>query len=179
MFRERRRILERAGLVDPWPTREQRRIWAWIDDRKPPEGEADGEFASHMKWVNHANSWIGGTGAKLFDTKDRPCRNGADMMQARDDDAFPVRWYYPQRFGKIHIPDARTLRIRKALFLSGKQGLTLDEMRQQDGLKRVTVNELNKRCSGLISETDGRFFLTGNGCSEVEFQIFCEKRSHY
>lgn len=172
-------MLERAGLVAPWPSKDQRRRWAWIDDRKPPEGEADGEFSTHMKWVNHASSWIGGTGAKTFDAKDRPCRSGADMQRARDEDAFPVRWYYPNRFEEALIPDARTLRICKVLFLAGDEGISLDSMRTQQGLKRVTAKEIVQKCGSILKNYDTHFSLTDHGRSEVEFLIFCEKRSNY
>lgn len=83
----------------PAPSKAQRSVWAQLDDSKPPQGDADGEFATFETWVNKAASWIGGTGAKCFDAKDRPCRMGADMMRARDENAFPVRYYLPHRFG--------------------------------------------------------------------------------
>jgi hypothetical protein len=83
----------------PWPTKAQRQEWARLDDNAPPKGEPDGEFHCFATWVNKAPSWIGGTGAKCFDAKDRPCRMGADMMRARDEGTFPVRYYFPHRFG--------------------------------------------------------------------------------
>jgi protein gp37 len=59
------------------------------------------EFATFQKWVDHAKSWlVGRLGVKveggpwtLVDTKGRICTNGAEMMRARDEDAFPVRAY--------------------------------------------------------------------------------------
>lgn len=59
-----------------------------------PARKHDGEFWSHQNWVNKAVSWIGGTNALCVDAKDRICRNGADMARARDEDAFPVRFWY-------------------------------------------------------------------------------------
>lgn len=83
----------------PNPSKAQRAAWAKIDDSKPPaDQEPDGQFNSFIEWVNKAPSWIGGTGAKCFDALDRPCRIGADMMRARDENAFPVRWYLPHQF---------------------------------------------------------------------------------
>jgi hypothetical protein len=95
---DRYKMLHRMGLVGPLPTVGDQRAWALIDDRIPPEGEADGEFTSFIQWVNKASSWIGYTGAKCYDKLDRRCRNGGDMQRARDEDAFPVRWYWPSRF---------------------------------------------------------------------------------
>src|SRR5262245_12233098 len=87
----------------PWrrihkPSAAELRAWRAINDSAPPDGEADGYFRSFTHWVDHAASYIGGTGAKCFDAKDRPCRNGADFQRARDESAFPVRWYLPERF---------------------------------------------------------------------------------
>lgn len=61
-----------------------RKTWNLIDDSLPPEGDPDGSFRSFQEWVSKAESWIGGTGAKCFDAKDRRCRIGADMQRARD-----------------------------------------------------------------------------------------------
>lgn len=59
-----------------------------------PATPPDGEFSSFQRWVNHATSWIGGENALCVDTKDRICRNGGDFMRARDEGAFPVRYYF-------------------------------------------------------------------------------------
>ena len=59
-----------------------------------PTTEPDGNFRTFQHWVNHATSYIGGQNALCVDTKDRICRNGADFMRARDEDAFPVRYYF-------------------------------------------------------------------------------------
>lgn len=61
---------------------------------KLPDREPDGEFHSFITWVNEAGSWIGGTNPLCADAKDRICRNGADMQRARDEDAFPVRFWF-------------------------------------------------------------------------------------
>ncbi len=96
--RKRRAMFARAGFCDPLPTKAQERAWAKIAADTPPPGEADGQFDSFITWVNKATSWIGWTGAKCFDAKDRPCRIGKDFTRARDEGAFPVRWYWPDRF---------------------------------------------------------------------------------
>jgi len=89
--------------TEPWkwipkPSAKQRKEWAKLDDSVPPVGEADGEFRTFVEWVNKAASWIGGTGAKCYDAKDRRCPSGAEFMRARDENTFPIRWYLPDRF---------------------------------------------------------------------------------
>lgn len=58
-----------------------------------PDREPDGEFSSFTTWVHKATSWIGGENALCVDAKNRICRCGGDMMRARDEGAFPVRFY--------------------------------------------------------------------------------------
>jgi hypothetical protein len=55
-----------------------------------------GEFASFEQWVNKARSWIGGRGAICVDAKGRICGIGAHFMWARDENAFPVAYYFPR-----------------------------------------------------------------------------------
>ena len=59
-----------------------------------PTREPDGEFACFQTWVNKATSWIGGQNPLCVDAKDRICRNGGDFMRARDEGAFPVRFWF-------------------------------------------------------------------------------------
>lgn len=59
-----------------------------------PKREPDGRFDQFTTWVNKATSWIGNTNSLCADAKDRICRNGADMMRARDEGAFPVRFWH-------------------------------------------------------------------------------------
>ena len=59
-----------------------------------PTREPDGEFASFQEWVNKAASWIGGRNPACYDAKDRRCRNGKDFMLARDENAFPIRFWF-------------------------------------------------------------------------------------
>lgn len=59
-----------------------------------PDRPADGEFREFHQWVNKATSWIGGMNSLCVDARDRVCRNGGDFMRARDEGAFPVRFYH-------------------------------------------------------------------------------------
>ena len=79
----------------------------------------DQQFETFNQWVNHASSWLtchndynntehgdqaGWRGHHFtpicFDTKGRICRIGRDFMRARDEDAFPIRWIWPDQ-----VPD--------------------------------------------------------------------------
>jgi hypothetical protein len=59
-----------------------------------PTREPDGKFWSFETWVSKAASWIGGTNPLCADAQDRICRIGRDFMRARDEDAFPVRYWH-------------------------------------------------------------------------------------
>jgi len=80
----------------------------------PPFG--DQTFDNFQQWVNKASSWLtchneyndtqhgenkGWRGhhftALCFDSFGRRCRIGADMQRARDEDAFPVWWIWPDQ----------------------------------------------------------------------------------
>lgn len=61
-----------------------------------PDRDPDGRFTSFQQWVNKATSWIGGTNPLCADAKDRICRNGGDFMRARDENAFPVRFWFEE-----------------------------------------------------------------------------------
>jgi hypothetical protein len=78
-------------------------------------------FRDYHQWVCKASSWLtqhdeyrntehdgpakGWRGhhftAMCFDQKGRRCRNGADMARARDDDAFPVWWVWPDQIADL------------------------------------------------------------------------------
>lgn len=63
---------------------------------KPLDGyEPDwfGQFTTFDTWVNKASSWID-RNAVCVDAKGRRCLNGGDFMRARDEDAFPVRFFW-------------------------------------------------------------------------------------
>ncbi len=61
--------------------------------------EHDQRFDSFTQWVDRASSWLTRRSphekAICLDAKNRVCRNGGDMMRARDEGAFPVRWLWP------------------------------------------------------------------------------------
>jgi hypothetical protein len=74
--------------------------------------EHDQQFDNFAQWVNKASSWLtrhqdyndsraSGHGphftAICFDAKGRLCTCGGDMMRARDEGAFPVRWVWPDQ----------------------------------------------------------------------------------
>lgn len=82
-----------------------------------PPRAPDGQFAQFTTWVNKATSWIGGTNALCVDAKDRVCRNGADMMRARDEGAFPVRFWHGEG-GQTQMQQRQSKRdAKKALKL--------------------------------------------------------------
>jgi protein gp37 len=73
---------------------------ASFDSSEPPSGE----FMSFGQWVNKARSWLGGiSGAGLkykrperavcVDARGRICARGGDFARARDEGAFPVRFF--------------------------------------------------------------------------------------
>ena len=61
-----------------------------------------GEFRDHADWVNFATHRLTGVrgtngepvSAICVDARGRRCNNGKDMMRARDDGAFPVRYFW-------------------------------------------------------------------------------------
>lgn len=61
-----------------------------------------GEFATHADWVNFATKRLTGTTgtygveakAICVDARGRRCLGGGDMARARDEDAFPVRYFF-------------------------------------------------------------------------------------
>lgn len=61
-----------------------------------------GYFNSFQQWVNHASSWLTGEvdsngypiSCMCVDAKGRRCHNGKDFMRARDEDAFPVYYFW-------------------------------------------------------------------------------------
>jgi len=146
--RTRRQFYAKAGIAAPIPPISLQREWQYIDDRTPPGGEADGEFSSYQTWVNKASSWIGWTGAKCFDAKDRPCRIGKDFMRARDEDAFPVRWYFPDRFPAPLIPTKGELAALR--YLQGAPKADIRDVRKMPSAGNMTW----KRLSILLGEAN-------------------------
>lgn len=174
----RRRMYASAGMADPIPSIDDRRAWCWIDNRVPPKGEADGEFDTYVKWLNKASSWIGWTGASCYDAKDRRCMGSGDMMRARDEEAFPVRWYWPERYADPIVVDRRTMRIRASLARS-PEGVTIAELRQIEGMKRVTVTEIAKVASGRVTIEGDRIAMNAQGLEQTLFEMDCERHAGY
>lgn len=61
-----------------------------------------GEFVSHSDWVNFATKRLTGVRGSVgeevraicVDALGRRCNCGGDFMRARDEDAFPVRYFW-------------------------------------------------------------------------------------
>jgi hypothetical protein len=66
--------------------------------------EPAGEFRSFSDWVNTARRRIGGLHAVCFDAKGRLCAWGAHFMRARDEGAFPVRFWVPDGWERLVRP---------------------------------------------------------------------------
>ena len=172
---KRRQTLVRMGLADPIPTVAQRRLWEWIDSRVPPQGEPDGEFTSFVQWLNKASSWIGFTGAKCYDSKDRRCQNGADMKRADEEGAFPLRWYLPHRYPRPYIP-ANGQMVAAFTLYQAKEPISLKEVRSAKGAGNIAlakiVNMLGAESLEITEKgkkPDQIFLqLTDHGRGEVE-----------
>lgn len=80
-----------------------------------PARDADGELTSFEQWVNKATSWIGGTNALCADARGRVCRNGGDMMRARDEGAFPVRFWHGEGGQTIKVQSRNRAAARRSL----------------------------------------------------------------
>lgn len=59
-----------------------------------PTRKPDGEFTSMEQWIHKATSWIGGTNPLCADAKDRVCRNGGDFKRAKEENAYPIRFWF-------------------------------------------------------------------------------------
>lgn len=74
----------------------------------------EGEFCSHADWVNFASKRLtvadDSNGNPLpaicVDALGRRCANGRDMARARDEDAFPVRYFFECMPASKATPDA-------------------------------------------------------------------------
>lgn len=56
-----------------------------------------GEFTSYQQWVNKGTTWLKSPDhrrAMCIDALGRRVAIGADFMRARDEDAFPVRFFW-------------------------------------------------------------------------------------
>jgi hypothetical protein len=76
--------------------------------------EHNQRFDTYQQWVNNASSWLtrhpdyraGRFHAICYDTMGRLCQCGGDMMRARDEGAFPVRWVWPDQVAEKMAADA-------------------------------------------------------------------------
>lgn len=94
---------------------------------EPFEAVKGQSFKDHLQWVHKASSWLtchedyldtehgdtkGWRGnhfkALCFDQKGRMCRNGADMQRAKDENAFPVWWVWPDQIAELLMEPALT-----------------------------------------------------------------------
>lgn len=171
---QRYRMAAAMNLAPPMPTVSQRRAWEMIDSRLPPaDGEpADGEFTNFQQWVNKASSWIGFTGARCFDAKDRPCHSGADMMRARDENAFPVRWYWPDRYPAAPAVSRIFYSILRTLIsvhqTTDHDGLRYSELRRIKGLGNLSRKQFESLCNHpWMKAADGKVTLTDEGFAEA------------
>lgn len=69
-----------------------------MSDRDLKLGEKLFSFTSFQHWINKARGWyrqhhVNSSNTVAIDAKDRACRIGSDFMNARDDDAYPVKVY--------------------------------------------------------------------------------------
>ena len=172
----RYRMAAEMGLRPPMPSLYQRRAWEMIDSRLPPDDlPADGEFATWEKWRDHAPSWIGFTGVRCMDAKDRPCHNGADMARARDEGAFPVRWYDPERYPPFQntVP-AGLLNVFDALAqerLKGPgTGMDYAALRKVKGLGNLSRRSYEALTTHAWIRTDGdRCIINDEGLEEITY----------
>lgn len=97
-----------------------------------------GEFTSYQHWVNKAQNWLKSPSHRpsiCVDAKGRRCAIGADFMRARDENAFPVRYFWdcePQAAdapAQAAAPDTVAPAILEALSWHGRErdDLTLEE----------------------------------------------------
>lgn len=77
-----------------------------------------GEFHSYQHWVNKASSRLTSPSHKqaiCIDSKNRRCFIGADFMRARDENAFPVRffWDFEERAAAPAAPTRKDHNVRQ------------------------------------------------------------------
>lgn len=173
--RQRRIRLVRMGLAPPIPPISIRRSYEFIDDRTPPEGEADGQFNSHVEWVNKAASRIGYTGAKCYDAKDRRCRNGGDMKRAQDENAFPVRWYLPYHYPHPTVPSKAD---QAAIMLLADTPISVADFKRNPGLGRYNFERLRKLFDDdELLTTSQTIFLTAKGVERRNWWLMAMRRA--
>lgn len=62
----------------------------------------EGQFARFNDWVTYATGSLGGRPNSIcFDAKGRRCLIGKDFMRARDEEAFPVRFFWDMELDPV------------------------------------------------------------------------------
>ena len=83
-----------------------------------PMTEHNQQFDTFDQWVARASQWLTRhpdySDEKhdmfrviCFDAQGRLCRNGRDFAKARDEDAFPVKWLWPDQVGPMALAASR------------------------------------------------------------------------
>ena len=176
--RSRMRMYAEAGLAPPVPNKPLRRRWEFVDDRVEPDGPADGEFQTHIEWINKARSWIGLTGAKCYDARGRRCRMGSDFARARDENAFPVRFYGLHHYPEPYIPSRGEFVAIEAI-ASTEESLSISEIRKHLGAGRITWRKLADILGPDALEGDDKRRLTETGRAAASFLFDCRRRAGY
>lgn len=176
--RSRMRMFAQAGLAPPVPSKPLRRKWEFVDDRIEPTTPADGEFRTHLEWINKASSWIGLTGAKCYDAKGRRCRRGSDFARARDEDTFPVRFYGLHHFAEPREPSRGEFVALEAL-ASTEGSLSLSDIRKHSGAGRVTWQKLTQILGPDALDGEEKRRLTDEGRASASFLFDCRRRAGY
>lgn len=179
MFHAKRHAMFAAvGLLPPLPNIEERRRREYVDDRREPNGEAQGMFRSHSEWVNKASSWIGHTGMKCYDAKGRRCRKGSDFARAERENAFPVKFYGLHHFGKPTIPTAGQI-IAMEFLACTEHPVSIKEVQSNKGAGKVTWARLETLLGDGCLEGEGKRQLTSIGRERVSFLADCRRRAGY
>lgn len=67
--------------------------------------EHNQQFDTFTEWCNKAPSWLTRRGTDVhaicYDAKGRLCTIGGDFMRARDENAFPVKWIWPDQVVEV------------------------------------------------------------------------------
>lgn len=88
-----------AMIAPPFPRQKFDSFELWVNRASRsltahPEYN-DTEHGERKGWRGHHFT------ALCFDSQGRRCRNGADMMRARDEHAFPVWWIWPDQIVQL------------------------------------------------------------------------------
>jgi hypothetical protein len=74
---------------------------------RPDMAEHDQRFDTYAQWVDKAPSWLGQRGphekAICLDSRNRLCAIAPDFARARDEEAFPVRWLWPEDVATLAV----------------------------------------------------------------------------